>query len=1491
MAERKNIPPLTETERESTSQSLDKRRTNSIRNYPPVPMDERRAEVVECLKQNPNAVIIGETGSGKTTRIPDFLLESFPEARIAVTQPRRVAARSVARYVAERRGGKVGEEVGYQVRFEDTTTEGTRVNFMTDGILLRKLQFDPLLEEYDVVMVDEAHERSLNIDFVLGLLRRVQAERQKRGMKELKVIATSATIEKEKFANYFGNSPTLEVPGRMFPVDVYYEPETPRDPTVAAAQKVKEIVTSGSQGDVLIFMPGEEEIRRTISEIETLKLPDVETMPLFGAIAPEDQDRIFEKNSKRKVIVSTNIAETSVTIDGIRFVIDSGLIKQKEFNPNTGIEALLTKRHAKSGCEQRKGRAGRTAPGACYRLYTEVEYNNREEYQNPEIARSNLDHVILAMKKIGIEDVRGFEFIDRPKEEAIAQAIETLKMLGALDANEKLTEVGRTMAELPLKPEIARMVIEAQKYHCVGKICTIAAMMGGKSVFVRPKEKEREADATHAQFSQGQGGSDFMKLLEVWNQWSASGFDERWARNHFLNVGQLFEVREIRAQLMRELKRQNIAANDQNGKDPIAIQKCIASGLIQHLMVYTSRHAYERAVRTKSSSSTGSVFIHPSSSAFSEAPKLMVGADIVTTSKTFARRCQPVKPEWLPEIAPQLLEEDDKSVRYVPETDSVIEKVSYSLKGRYGTLIEQERMVTDDAVATEQFIRALVAGSVDLPSVKHNTEVVRVLQTLYARSGGRVHAPELSAWYKERINGVQSKKEASYIDEQLRLNMSEFYSPEMKVEIDRLYPETIEVHGYTLKVDYEYRPANPNGWSESEKLERFKATITVPSNILFTLEVSDFPSIGSQGRPEVIYRSGDNYNAPTNTNLEELKVTVDNKRLENAWYSFQHPEAQVIQMVPGQALPALENLGALPIAYAKNYKDEDVFAYPAYHAEQIYDYNQQEYVYRFTVSYSRTEDEAKRKTDRAMEYKNQEDAKFRRKQERETLLAPTKERYTIMRATMDSLYDSYASYGLNHDDYNQLNSKWREVSYALENSDADPVKAIDLMDEIQKTIDCGQQERNRRISLIPDIQARIDVLTDKIGKITYDNYIRFGLNYDQYNDLSRKWREVSDALKTEDCYGRPILPDPERASSILTELTTIIPDEQKFTPEQEELIQILTDKNASYAKVLRVRDGRVTEFYSPSRPTEVTQNPTDIPIGSSGRSLAIRGSRVVFVYGSGREEGSWQLADGDYLVGRNASTFLRIEENKDAPYGLHALEFIDQTYEEQSSQQDRRSGIYSNSRPYYEESRDNTGEKIGTGVFASLLSKLTGKQEAPKPAKPETPTRVVREVKQVEKEKMTEGLRKTLIEDLINARFFLDTVRAVPEPNKKTAIADKISKVRARAAEIKRDLNSIEQELVITDDAARARGKVVDIVRRAKRAAEEMARLKNNREDWPDRFKTFMEKLGEIAKTQNVALDAPTLEKIKAKVAELATQRGELADLDGELESIIIDSI
>jgi RNA helicase HrpA len=687
-------------------------------------------EIKETVASNQTAIIVGETGSGKTTQIPLLLRETMsPEDRVAITQPRRVAARSVARYVAENVGCRIGEEVGYQVRFEDHTTEGTRINFMTDGILLRKIQEDPLLREYSAVMVDEAHERSLNIDFILGLLKRLQRKRAKAGLPPIKIIVTSATLEKEKFARYFGESPMVEVPGRLYPVDIHYEKERVYDYTKAAAEKVKIIVEQNKEGDILIFMPGQEEIDKTIREIEALKLPGITVLPLYGQMSPEEQDRIFEKMSGRKVIVATNIAETSVTVPGIRHVIDSGLIKQIEFDSSTGIETLAARPHAKSGCIQRAGRAGRLAPGECWRLYPESDFNDRQKFQIPEIQRSNLAHVVLMMKKIGIEDVKLFEFIDPPETKVLEQALDTLKILGALDENEQITKVGEIMAELPLEPHISRMVIEAEKHNCVETVCTIASFLGGRSVFVRPKNKEEEAEKAHNRFRVPE--SDFLTLLKVWQEYEANDYRDGWARDNFLHTKMLAEVRQVRYQLFRALRRNGIRASE--SQDPEAIGKSIAAGLIENLMERYSHYSYRRV-----KGGGVDLFIHPSSVTFGRNPKFFVSAEIVQTKRTYARVIQEVKPNWIEEIAPQLIREEPKEAYYDPASDRVLRKINFYIKGGgYDPFMEEERPLAGRE-AVEIFAEALAQEKINMPFIKHNKEAIETINDLWRRAEGKL---------------------------------------------------------------------------------------------------------------------------------------------------------------------------------------------------------------------------------------------------------------------------------------------------------------------------------------------------------------------------------------------------------------------------------------------------------------------------------------------------------------------------------------------------------------------------------------------------------------------------------------------------------------------------------------------------------------------------------------------------------------------------------
>lgn len=635
-----------------------------------LPVARLREVIREQIRIHPNFVLIGETGSGKTTCLPPLLLELRNElgleGGIAVTQPRRIATRSVTDRVSDMMGTEVGDTVGYHVRFDDGTTDKTDITFMTDGILLRKIQFDPLLTEYCIVMIDEAHERSLNIDLCLGLLKDVNNSRLAVGMEPIRIVITSATIERNKFAGYIGYRDTtnsLEIPGKMFPVQIFYEEEIPQgfDYTQAAANKVTMIVDQGLGGDILIFMPGKKEINLTVEKIKA-QLGDsaLDIMPLHAELSPEEQDRVFLPSSKQKVIVSTNVAETSVTIDGIVHVIDTGLIKETRFDSHTGIEQLVLVEHAISGLDQRKGRAGRTAPGFCYRLFTESSLHRRPRYQTPEIMRSNLSQIVLAMKKVGIHNIEGFNFIDQPDRKAIQQALHSLTLLGALDRQGELTEIGEFMVEIGLEPRLSRMLIEAAEQgdlDCINNISKIAAVSDGKNFFIRPTEfnLQKEADRLQSKFK-NDNDSDFIVILNVWNAYAKSGYDPEWAKANYLNEKVLEEARNVRLEILDVLASHGISinenANSKINKD--ALGKAVTAGLIGNLMRYDGKHNFKKVDGTK-----GEIGIHPSSVfynfSFNE-ESLIVSDEIFMNplGKAYACNCLRVKPDWLREIAPEL---------------------------------------------------------------------------------------------------------------------------------------------------------------------------------------------------------------------------------------------------------------------------------------------------------------------------------------------------------------------------------------------------------------------------------------------------------------------------------------------------------------------------------------------------------------------------------------------------------------------------------------------------------------------------------------------------------------------------------------------------------------------------------------------------------------------------------------------------------------------
>lgn len=606
-----------------------------------LPVHAHRDEIVRLAKEHQVIVVVGETGSGKTTVVPRFLLDAgfCTYGSIAVTEPRRIAAVSVAAYVAGLLGCELGSTVGYRIRHENRTDpELTKIAYMTEGVVLRELLTDPLLRRYDVLILDEVHERNLFQDLLMGLVKRLLPRRP-----DLKVVVMSATINERKFADYFA-APVVHVEGRTYPVAVEYLPGGEDDHVSAAVDAVKSALPR-TPGDLLVFMPDYASIRDTMSRLQE-ETDGVDILPLYGNQSPEEQMAVFARKN-RSVIVSTNVAETSVTLDGVTCVIDTGLIKEMRFFPRTTTSALKVVDHSKAGCDQRAGRAGRTAPGLCIRLYSERGFERRRAFTQPEILRSNLDNAFLQLRAMGFSEaqIRGIEFMDMPQGAFWANARETLTALGALDAEGEVTAEGRAMAAIPLPPVVSKMVLSAQRYDCVKPVITIAASFSTRPIFLRPLGKEEAADSAHRQFRNND--SDFLTLRNAVERWRASADRPAFAERNYLHQVALEEIEKTEAQLRAILEDCGIRCDSTGYSE--RVKMAVTCGLIANLLTNAGKEGNGRAYRKHRCEG---VFIFPGSVVYEKRPppKYIVAADIVETTRTYARQVQVVPARWLEEI-------------------------------------------------------------------------------------------------------------------------------------------------------------------------------------------------------------------------------------------------------------------------------------------------------------------------------------------------------------------------------------------------------------------------------------------------------------------------------------------------------------------------------------------------------------------------------------------------------------------------------------------------------------------------------------------------------------------------------------------------------------------------------------------------------------------------------------------------------------------------
>jgi len=661
--------PGTKKEEEKEMSEYDKKRMTIEECKKSLPVYPFKQDLIDAINEHQVLIIEGETGSGKTTQIPQFLHEAGfckDGKKIGCTQPRRVAAMSVAARVAEEMAVKLGNEVGYSIRFEDCTSERTVLKYMTDGMLLREFLSEPDLCNYSVMIIDEAHERTLHTDILFGLIKDIARFRP-----DLKLLISSATLDAEKFSEFFDNAPIFRIPGRRFPVNIFYTKAPEADYVDACVVTILQIHVTQPLGDILVFLTGQEEIE-TCQELLVertrkfgSKIKELIVVPIYANLPSDMQAKVFEPTPKgaRKVVLATNIAETSLTIDNIIFVIDPGFNKQNSYNARTGMESLIVTPVSKASANQRAGRAGRVAAGKCFRLYTAWAYQHElEDNAIPEIQRVNLGNVVLLLKSLGINDLIHFDFLDPPPHETLVLALEQLYALGALNHMGELTKLGRRMAEFPCDPMMAKMLLASEKYKCATEILSIAAMLSNNaSIFYRPKDKIIHADTARKNFFVP--GGDHLTLLNVYNQWAETDYSTQWCYENFIQHRSMKRARDVRDQLEGLLERVEIEITT-NPLDSTGIRKAITAGYFYH----TSRLSKGGHYKTVKHNQT--VMIHPNSALFEDLPRWIIYHELVFTTKEYMRNTIEIENKWLLEVAPHYYKQkelEDSTIKKMPK--------------------------------------------------------------------------------------------------------------------------------------------------------------------------------------------------------------------------------------------------------------------------------------------------------------------------------------------------------------------------------------------------------------------------------------------------------------------------------------------------------------------------------------------------------------------------------------------------------------------------------------------------------------------------------------------------------------------------------------------------------------------------------------------------------------------------------------------------------
>lgn len=791
-----------------------------------LPISDATGELLDAIKQNQVVIVAGETGSGKTTQLPKICLKAGLGLKglIGHTQPRRLAARTVSNRIAEELGVQLGDVVGYQVRFTDQVSDQTRVKLMTDGILLSEIKHDRFLNRYDAIIIDEAHERSLNIDFLLGYLKLLLPKRP-----ELKVIITSATIDVERFSSHFEKAPIFKVSGRTYPVDVEYRPPYADNDdersfnehiiTILEEIEREEKARSWPIGDVLVFLPGEREIRELSKHLRHTELKNTEVLPLYARLNNKDQNKVFQSHSGRRVVLSTNVAETSITVPGIRYVIDSGLVRMSRYSYRSKLQRLPIEAISQASANQRMGRCGRVAEGICYRLYSEEDYLGRPEFTDPEILRTNLAAVILKMMDSNLGEVHRFPFIDPPDKRLWNDGFKLLFELGAVDSRNKLTSQGKQIAAIPTDPRLARMLVESANRQCLNEALIIVSALSVQDPRERPAEKQQAADQAHAAFKDTD--SDFVSFLKLWNVYEeqrqalSSNQLKRFCQKNFLSFMRMREWRDIHRQLSLILSDIKLVKNSTEASYE-ALHCSLLSGLLGHVGRHDEKREYIGCRNRR-------FHIFPGSTLAKGKPKWLFAGELVETQQVYARYNARIEPQWIEPLAKHLVKKSWSEPHWEKKRSQVVafEKVSL-----YGLEIVAKRRVNfshiDPEISREIFIRAgLVEGlyeAAKCSEVKRNRALIQELEQIEDRTRRRdvvvdedfifdLYDSKLPAhissgasfekWYRS-LSDMQ-KKDLCFSKSDLSRDLASEFDPS-------LYPDYLENNGIRFPLQYQFDP-------------------------------------------------------------------------------------------------------------------------------------------------------------------------------------------------------------------------------------------------------------------------------------------------------------------------------------------------------------------------------------------------------------------------------------------------------------------------------------------------------------------------------------------------------------------------------------------------------------------------------------------------------------------------------------------------------------